>query len=964
MNKKSLFKKLTATVLTGIMTLSTIPMAGVSAAESQLSAEAAFGTPVIDGQVDKIWDNTNYNAIERVSSQGGGDAYKGWFKVLWDNDNMYVLARIYSKVLTTANPNAWDNDSFEVFIDEKNDHTTNYNEDDYQLRSDYKGYKTGTNYDFTKLKAVGNEQEDGYYLEMAFPLVTETLTEGKVMGFDVQVNAAETLAVPKQVYRWSERVAPIYSNNSTMGSVVLKKNVNIKGFNEPEYVNPVAKYSDSNEPETFEMVNGVTTTFDGKTFNYPILHITEYPAMAIEDLADVIGASVENGDTIVKDEYKLTFEDGNRLAKDEKGHFMLERKSKRWTDGRLYIPVSFVKPYLTYNMHYNRFDKVLNITSGTNYPQEAEVVFYARDFGAVGDGKHKDGAPILKALNAAMSSGVPSRVELDAGKTYLLEERVDNWSYFMIEETDNLTFEGNGATLLMEKPVNTFMQIMSGKNIKIKNMNVDAKEACSSWGTIVSVNKDNGSFDVDIADGVPTPADDDWVHYYNVDARSGGWWFGQLYDPVLPRLKFTGCDNLFVDKIESVKDRIYRCYILRGKDGNAKWAEVGDRFVINTRHSAYDLKDANARQSGSFSAIWLDQTSDILFENVYVYSTGWMFCGIGLSEGKTTFRNSGFKTRDGVMLAANSDGIHTWLNRGSLVLEDCTFMNNLDDHFNTYNQGGFVEEIIDSHTFKTHHEVNARVGDELQVYNPSTKTYLGRAFVKECEKIAGSNKWILTLDRDFENIESSKNVSNPTILYNMDSGSRGNSIRNCTFMYSRRYPILNRAANSLFEDCKVIDCGAGFAFMNELTTATKSEGGFPCSNTMRNVDIKCESSTSGYYPLEIRHWQSTLGDSAPIDGILLENNTIDVGNTNGLMFINAVKDLHMINNKIVNTKNATKKTTPIIITNCDISLIDGIEAEFNEDPTTLITIMGSKVNEENIKNINIKNKTTKKYTIE
>lgn len=967
MNNSSLLKRITAMAVACASAFVTLlPITSVYAVEEQLTVEAPFGTPIVDGKPDEIWENANYNPISKISSQGGGDAYKGWFKVMWDNDKMYVLARIYSKTLTNSDPSPWNNDSFEVFVNEKNDKSDKYQADDYQLRSDYTGFKSVSNYEIDKFEAKGQELDDGYYVELAFPLVTETLKADMKMGFDVQVNAAETLAVPKTVYRWSERLAAIYSNNSTMGSIVLKDSVQVKKFNEPVYESLAQAYTDEREPETFEMVYGVNTTFDGKSFNYPILHITEYPAMAIEDLANVIGGTVENGNTLVKGQYKLTFYENNRLATDEKGHFMLERKPKRWSDGRLYIPVSFVKPYLTYNMHYDRFGKTLEITSGENYPQEAQAVFYAKDFGAVGDGKHYDGRAITMALNAAMNCGVPSRVELEAGKTYLIEERVDNWSYFTIQDTDNLTFEGNGSKILFEKATNTFMNLSNCHNVKIKNMDVDYAEHNSAQGRIISVDKEEGSFLLEIDDNVPLPANDEWVHYYNQDARSGGWWFGQLYDSEKDRMKFTGADNLFVDKVEPVEGRIYKISILNGKNGNAKWAEVGDRFVLNTRFSAYDLKDSNARQGGSTSAIWLDNCGDCLFEGVYVYSTGWMFCGIGFSTGKTTFRNSGFKQGDGRLLAVNSDGIHTWFNRGSLVLEDCTFMNNLDDHFNTYNQGGFVEKIIDSHTFKTQADMNAKIGDEVQVYNQNTKELLGRAFIKGYEKVSGSNARIVTLDRDFEGIESLETTLTPSLLYNMESGSRGNSVRRCNFIYSRRYAILNRAANSLFEDCKIIDCGAGFAMQNELTTSTKSEGGFPSTCTLRNNTFDCENSTQGYYPIEVRHWKSTLGNSAAIDGILFENNNINVGNDRGLMFINAVQDLYMINNTVTNTTNANSKTNPIIITNCDISLIDGVNANIMGDPAAIITILGSRVDESNIRNINIlyPNSQSKKYTIE
>ena len=58
-------------------------------------AEAAYGTPVIDGKIDNVWDSTNYNVLDNVLG-GENTFYKGWFKVLWDDNNLYILAKVYS----------------------------------------------------------------------------------------------------------------------------------------------------------------------------------------------------------------------------------------------------------------------------------------------------------------------------------------------------------------------------------------------------------------------------------------------------------------------------------------------------------------------------------------------------------------------------------------------------------------------------------------------------------------------------------------------------------------------------------------------------------------------------------------------------------------------------------------------------------------------------------------------------
>ena len=111
-----MIKKLSLFALVFVIMVTSIP-ATFAADAVAAKAEAAYGTPVIDGEIDKSWNNTNYNLINLVKSTDTDTFYKGWFKLLWDEANMYVLAKVYSEYFVDNNDNPWDNDSFEVFID-------------------------------------------------------------------------------------------------------------------------------------------------------------------------------------------------------------------------------------------------------------------------------------------------------------------------------------------------------------------------------------------------------------------------------------------------------------------------------------------------------------------------------------------------------------------------------------------------------------------------------------------------------------------------------------------------------------------------------------------------------------------------------------------------------------------------------------------------------------------------------
>lgn len=107
-------------------------------------AEAAYGTPVIDGEIDNIWNSTNYNVLDNILG-GDNTFYKGWFKVLWDDKNIYILAKVYSEQFSNMDSSPWENDSVEFFIDENCMRTTKYFDDDYQLRIGFDSALTASN---------------------------------------------------------------------------------------------------------------------------------------------------------------------------------------------------------------------------------------------------------------------------------------------------------------------------------------------------------------------------------------------------------------------------------------------------------------------------------------------------------------------------------------------------------------------------------------------------------------------------------------------------------------------------------------------------------------------------------------------------------------------------------------------------------------------------------------------------
>lgn len=962
MNKKRLYSM----ILLMVLALSLIPSVTVGAASRQ-TAYAVYGTPVIDGEIDEVWDKANYYVVTHCS-QTGEESYKGWFKVLWDEDNIYVLAKEYSTQLSDRHSDAWYHDSFDVYVDEDMGRTSPYSYDDYQLRSNFNALVTGNNYpDFNKVQAASKPFDGGFVGEMAFPLVTKKNSEGLEVGFEVLMTASESVGIEMRVYLWNCRENWLYNDTNCYGNLKLVKYADVSGFDEPEFnaPTPLAGYSEVTEAAVLEKVTGVTTSFDSTVYSdTTVLLSDEYPCMAIDELATIIGASA-TADTITKDGKWVKFTEGSLLAQDAKGHLMLDRAPVNF-EGKLFVPVSYVMPSYSYTMHYNRFDKIMTLKTGTDYPQEPQIVVYAKDYGAVGDGVTKDGQAILHAINAAINSGVPAKVELEAGKTYLIEHRPDNYAYIVLKNVSNLTIDGNGSELLFETPTNNLIYMENCANVKLMNIDVDYKELTFTQGRSTAIDSVNRTFRIEIDEGFPLPASDEWVKYYYPDAGQGGWWFTQIMDPVEPRLKYGVTHyDIFIDSIKHIQGREYEVTVKNGYQSRLAEANVGDRFVINTRLSSYDI---GTRGNGIYymGMIEIIKSGDIYVKDVNVYASPWHGVNAGLCWGKINLDGYGMKTKDGRLMSANSDGIHYWRCREGLILENSVMMNNLDDHVNTKGESSYINRKIDDYTYDLDWDQLYQRGDELIFIDQVNNNPIGRAFVKSVQQVSSSS-YIVTVDRPIDNIITLQDETDKwstTAVTNLNCTAQGSVYRNTLFTYSRRYGVLSRSRNSIFEDNRVIENGGSGLRASDEKRTSRWESGYPSCFTMRNNYIDAPDCLPPDYPVLVEANRATAGSKASIVGFLMENNTIDTNVVNSAIYIKFVKGLYMINNTIRSTEPLESWVNPIVIENSRVDLIDGINFDYKQNVDAVVTISGSEVDEKNIKNITInQGNTAKPYKI-
>ena len=914
-------------------------------------AEAAYGTPVIDGEQDSVWNSTNYNVFDNVM---GSDStfYKGWFKVLWDDENMYMLAKVYSEQFSNMDDSPWENDSIEYFIDEDCMRTTTYFDDDYQLRIGFDSALSANNYDVNKMTGKAVRGDNYYIAELSFPYKTVTPYDGMEMGFDVQANASKMIGFARTLYTWNVKSGAPQANTSTHGSLILRKSVAVKQFEEPVYEPRKIEidFNGISQEETVKYLDDVTTTFDGKEYNYPIVLVNEHPSMEIGNLADVIGGKA-SGNTLTVGDVKLTYTEDSRLAQYGDGHLMLDRCPKR-VNGKLYVPLNSLLPTTGWTVDYRRFNNIITIETGTNYP-EPSVTVSVKDYGAVGDGKAYDRDAVIAAFKAAAAlaeAGTPSKLEFEAGKTYRINEKQDAFALFDLDNISNFTIDGNGSTILFERPTNSLINIEGCTNIKVKNIDVKYDERVIIWGYVKSVNEDGQSINIDIPEDSPLPADDAWAQYYCTNAGDGPWIFGNIMDSTDAVPKFLPFDALMIKSVEKVQGREYKVTFKSSIAMYSSHIQEGDRFPFKSRWNAYDFGEYNKYGRPDFISV--SYSKDVTFEGVKTTNSLLMLAPISYNQGRITFKDCEMSLAPGAIITSSADGVHCGSNRFGVIIDNCKLGNSFDDLINTQAFCGAVTKTVDSYTYETTRDMQCVVGDEIAFFNTSNHEIVGNAFLKDIEKTE-DGKYRLTVDRKIDKVVSQENSSVPTSMYNLDSANKGNIIRNSTFRNARRHAYIIRSACSIIENNRMENnAGAATEAANEIH-GTSNEGLVPSALTFRNNVVKSEGIGSQYVPLRVYSWNAQLGEQACIDGVLIENNTIDVPSLHGSISINSVTGLYMLNNTIKADKMLNESTQPVVISNSSIKMIDGLNFDYKQNVNAVITIAACEVDESNIKNINI-----------
>nr|WP_154892997.1 endo-1,4-beta-xylanase [Paenibacillus xylanexedens] len=180
---------------------------------------AFYGTPSLDGSVDSIWSKAPELKLDTKQMAWSGAT--GTARVLWDDDNLYVLAQVRDDQLDKTNPNVWEQDSVEVFVDENNGKTSSFQDDDGQYRVNFENLATFNPAEI----AAGFESKvsvsgTNYTVEMKIPFKKVKPANNAKIGFDAQINDAKE-GNRISVNAWNDASGQGYQDTSVFGELTL-----------------------------------------------------------------------------------------------------------------------------------------------------------------------------------------------------------------------------------------------------------------------------------------------------------------------------------------------------------------------------------------------------------------------------------------------------------------------------------------------------------------------------------------------------------------------------------------------------------------------------------------------------------------------------------------------------------------------------------------------------------------------
>lgn len=146
--------------------------------------------PLAEAVRGSTWENASpiACAVGGSADADEGGTVRATAYAAWDEQNLYVKVDVEDAYLDDSAANSYEQDSVELFLDERNDRTPSYGEDDHHYRVNFAGVTTiDAGYDTVQARA--ERTETGFIAYFTVPWTVAPAADD-VLGFDIRYNNA------------------------------------------------------------------------------------------------------------------------------------------------------------------------------------------------------------------------------------------------------------------------------------------------------------------------------------------------------------------------------------------------------------------------------------------------------------------------------------------------------------------------------------------------------------------------------------------------------------------------------------------------------------------------------------------------------------------------------------------------------------------------------------------------------
>lgn len=197
------FRKILVGALATVMLMGTLTM--TTSAHHNRVYTAPKGTPTIDGEYDDVWATAPWTNVHNSADGKDDSTSRLRIKLLWDDANLYFYAEVFDEHKNKRN------DLVEIYLDQKNDKTVEYNEDDSQTR--FYVHQLGAMQGSDKYAGAHSQQDavtsiktiekDRYVVEGSLVFNSVKPAVGNKMGLEFMYNDGNLYSGFVEAYRWN-----------------------------------------------------------------------------------------------------------------------------------------------------------------------------------------------------------------------------------------------------------------------------------------------------------------------------------------------------------------------------------------------------------------------------------------------------------------------------------------------------------------------------------------------------------------------------------------------------------------------------------------------------------------------------------------------------------------------------------------------------------------------------------------